>query len=334
MFEMETCPICTDTLRSDHYSRHMATHIREIIKRDRSYCNEAIAHRSVCVAFRSIKQCEDGQQQIKIPFACCLGCGKHAGSPTTPYRYQYEKWCESCHIPYDERCGGCEKTSKRKQYTTPSRCEAFIQTHNAMCGYLWSSVEDWFDLRKPAPKLKIAARLTDRKQPRKTLAASKTEKPITTPIATPIAVPTITCDQIAKQFEDVFEAYFMIDPDDSDAEYNEDELEEYHEQRKLTIPEMLQKIRRSMDETKRQKQLAVSAKQNNKAAIDLAISKATQEVEAEVVKEHEKVLKLEQQLELAQSDARQTDKQLNQYRIENAKMMELLKANSIEYNPY
>jgi hypothetical protein len=219
----------------------------------------------------------------------------------------------------------------RKQHTELNKCDEFLRKHEATCGGKWDEVAVWFNLKVAAPKLKIADRKTDRKLERKTLVAPKAKAAAPAPAPAAVANPTLSCDQMAKLFDVVFDHYY---DEVEDSDYDEDDLEDYQEQRKLTLLEMAKKASDSYNSQRNQLLKANKAKSDNRVAIDLAVAKAVQDLEGEIVKEHEKVLALERQLELAQDDARKTNKKMDQYSNQITKIMELLKSNNIDYNPY
>jgi hypothetical protein len=311
----------------------MATHLREILKQNPKQVEEALEDHSVCVYLQQTRKHDDGQTSFRTYFACCLGCGQHSHTTKHAFRFLHEQWCEKCRAPFNGTCDGCLKHSTRKQYTETNKCDEFIRKHEASCGGKWDDVAPWFNLKVAAPKLKIAARKTERKMVRKTLAAPKAKAVAAAPVAAPAeTTPTLTCDVMAKLFDVVFDHYYdEIDDPDYDAE---EHLEDYQEQRKLTLYEMAKKASKSYNTQRNQILREQIAKKNNQKIIDLAVCKAVQEVEADVVKEHEKVLRLQQQLEEAQSEARRNIKQVNEQRSQITKMIELLKSNNIEYNPY
>jgi hypothetical protein len=261
----------------------MATHLREILKQNPKQVEEALKDHSVCVYLQQTRKHDDGQTSFRTYFACCLGCGKHEHCHKMAFRFLHEQWCEKCRAPFEEHCEGCQKNSVRKQYIETNKCDEFITKHQLTCGGAWMAVAPWFNLKVAAPKLAIADRKSERKTERKTLAAPKAK-----PKADVSA--RETCNQIAKIFEEQFEEYFLVDPDEPDEEYDEHDLNDYHEQRAMSVDDMLQKIKRSLD---------------NK---DFLIQRNTKAAE-------------------------KNNKQMNEYRNQITKMMELLKSNNIDYNP-
>jgi hypothetical protein len=347
-------------MRSDAYSRHMATHAREILMRDKRQTTEAVEERSVCVYYA-----KRGKQTAGIyhgPYtittaACCLVCGQHAACHNASPRFEYEQWCDHCDKPFRETCAGCNYHSVRKCPTEFNSCEKFVEKHNASCGAQWESVAAWFDLRKPAPKLKIADRKTDRKLERKTLskpAAAAT--PVAPKPVEPVGVPgREVCDVIAKLFPDDFDCYNYreddycedsdIDSDDEDAEERREEaLEEHRDnletrnrQRAMTYGEMIGKIATSynkyLGQVRGQNELIRKQVAKQMAVKQDEHRREIQEIEREKTNTVAKLLETQNDMEMLQSEMRRMNRMMEQLRKQNDTMKSLLKSNEIEFDP-
>lgn len=352
---LKTCDICQHGMRSDAYSRHMATHAREILMRDKLQVVQAVEDRSVCVYHAKRGKQTTGMYHGPYTIttaACCLVCGQHTASHGAKARFEYEQWCDQCDKPFRETCTGCNYHSTRKCPTDSNSCEKFIEKHNATCGEQWDSVAAWFDLKKPAPKLKIADRKTDRKMEPK--LERKTLKPIAKPVAAakpsePVGIPgREVCDAIAKLFPSDFDMYDYSEDSDSEGSDeesdDEDALEEHRDnletrarQRAMTYGEMLGKIATSYN-----KYLAQIRGQNELVRKQVAKlmeckhnqhRQEIQEIEREKTNTVSKLLAAQHQIETVESEMRKMNRQMDQMRKQNDRMQALLKSNGVEYDP-
>ena len=316
-------------MRSDAMSRHYATHAREILKMDKRQLSESVADKSVCVYMAKRGKHTTGMYlgpYVNTEFACCLVCGKHSYCNAS-LRFECPQWCMNCDKPFNEECETCNYRSTRKCPTDNNKCDDFVQAHNASCGRHWESVADWFDMAKPAPKLKIANRLTDVKRetklPRKTLAAK--------PAVAPTPAGPDPRDLVATVFDDMFDHYH---DDEDDDEYD---AEEYAEQRSYSLCEMLEKIRGSRDRTeatlKKKLQAATSnidkLVQDGAARAIAAVRAELTETEAELHKTRDK---LNRQEFLADDAAAQAERRNKQSVSRIQYLEELLRENGIAYS--
>lgn len=314
-------------MRRDYFSTHMATHLRELLKSDPHQIAESVENHDVVVFQRKRRSLPDGQTQDCTLFACCLGCGKHEQCLTNKWRFQHKQWCESCKHPFESECE-CGRRSQRTQHNEPNRCDEFIERHNESCGGQWSAVRAWFDLKLPAPKLKISNRKTERKQLKPRAGAGSNLSDPVAPVAAPAApAPPASDETIRALILSVFAEEFESDESDEDDEEDEE----------VPVPtplEMLQKLHRTL--TLNRKQL-VSLNKNMNARVQTlmtaklaSIQSEIHEVEQERIRETDRRNRAERTVEELQSELRQAHRNMQKLSNTNIKLKQQLTDNNIE----
>lgn len=229
------CNFCDDkTMRCDNYPGHMRTHIRDMLLHDTAMLDTCVANQEVVVYYKSTTEGKN-RTQLHYKFAVCLSCGDHTsyvGNNTLRgIRYVYK-----------------EDYLSHKYNTEPSECEEWIAKHNRMCNGRYDTVKDWYN--KSSNKLKLPER------PKEAKAATTESTPRATKAqsATVGVSDRVVCDEIVKQFGDIFDYYNYdsgeeeIDEDDEDAvEERKDHRDDRARQRAMTYVEMIARIRKSYD---------------------------------------------------------------------------------------
>ena len=315
------------------------------MKQNPKQVEEALEDHSVCVYLQQTRKHDDGQTSFRTYFACCLGCGQHSHTTKHAFRFLHEQWCEKCRAPFNGTCEGCLKHSTRKQYTETNKCDEFIRKHEASCGGKWDDVAPWFNLKVAAPKLKIAARKTERKMVRKTLAAPKAKDaaavaPVAAPVVSGLSENDVR-DMIAKRFPNEFSKYFYeADEEDIDG-YDTDEMNDHHEaiadrakERAIPIPKILDSIAETLLKIYNEKEALKAGKKPQNDPEVFGLKTQIKQMENELITKNDKITALQTRLESCEIAARKTDRLMSELRNQNTQMMELLKSNNIEYNPY
>ena len=285
------CPLCTASMRTDHYGEHLLTHLREILVRDKAQREEAIEDKSVCVYLRHLRQSPTAGPQMLVSFACCLACGKweqNVGRKGV-WRVLHERWCATCKKPhqgpgvFDSDPNFCQDPTHglpRPQHSKQNDCEDFCDKHNSECCGGFDRVSEWFDLTKPKPKSIPVVRKTAQKRTVK--PKTETSAPAPAPAPAP-AAPTLPTSSViplvVRAFPDVFDHYDYETDDDSDADEDDiaDAKEQRHTQRAMTAEQMIAKAGDSF--TKLQKRCQNAAKLQQKAVAD-AVERRDKEIDA------------------------------------------------------
>lgn len=313
-------------MRRDYYSTHMATHIRELLKLDPHQVAESVENHDCVVFQRKRRTLPDGQSQDATMFACCLVCGKHDQCLAAPWRFQHKQWCEPCKSPFESECE-CGRRSKLIQQTQLNRCDEFIERHNSSCGGQWDSIKTWFDLKRPAPKLKISNRKTERKQqaPRKQLKPADAAPVVAAPV---VAAPAPVADDesIRKLILSVFAEEFEVE-EDSDEEDEEP----------IPTPiEMLQKLHRSLTSSRKQLQILnknMDARVKTIMESKLASMRAEMhEVEQERISETSKLNQAQHTISELHCEIRQLNRNLTAANQSNTKLKHTLSECGIEFD--
>lgn len=325
-----TCPICAAEMRIDYFGRHMATHDREILKRDPDMRVECIDERCPVVAFRSFAIEPSGARRFITKSAHCLVCGAHDYCHATVWRFVHAQWCEDCRAPFNGECS-CGRKSRKQANTAPNKCDDFITKHTETCGARWDSVADWFDLKKPAPKKCVVAnRKTDRKREAPPAKRDVVETPLSPlPEAPAKSGPSGPSDDAIR------EAVIAAFPTLFDEDWREwdDDLDEHE-----TWREMLTSANTSLEErTKRLDKMQdhINAQVESRIAKTMATTKREHNaeiahVERERIAETERANKLQHELESAVSELRTRDREFGRLRAQLARLQQLCDDNGIE----
>jgi hypothetical protein len=164
-------------------------------------------------------------------------------------------------------------------------------------------------------------------------------------VAAPVAISGLTendvRDMIAKRFPSQFSRYYYTADEEDLAGYDTDEMDEHNDsvadrakERALPIPKMLDIVSKTLQNVFRDNETLKSNKtpQNNPEVLGLNLQ--IKQMDEELITKNEKITNLQTRLESYECEANKTNRLLNQVRNQNTKMMELLKSNGIEYNPY
>ena len=229
-------------MRSDHYARHMKSHIRLLLSLDNDMHKDCIENKNIVIYHKATLQ-NKNYNRFYYTFGICLGCGKHmccyGGRQDTNMKGMRT-------IYHGER-------PFRKDVTEVDKCafEVWKDDHNLKCAASYDRVKDWFDFTVKQPALTEKAKTsTATYLPRKQLTKStKTVDSVDTKAIK---------DNIARTFSYIFDKYFYtsddeetLDSEDDDYEdlldERKDDREQSYTQKNMTIEDMLKKIKESYD---------------------------------------------------------------------------------------